>query len=199
MPTINVLTFNVFENGLACCGSLHTNLKPRLSLVSYLNSYLPTLFPSVTEGLYRLSVSDIPSYWSVFGRNMIFGRIMIKPTDCCLSIFNASSLLEKQTSIFREGYIIVKIHKKKNNLFAHVRKKAYLCSWTINSWEMPLKDTSLWMHSWSPRRAKCGKSQDTHAKRAWEGNSPRHIEGVYSTLCLRHTEILQPSVSKSRI
>lgn len=30
-------------------------------------------------------------------------------------------------------------------------------------------------------------------------NSPGHIEGVYSTLCLRHTEILQPAVSKSRI
>lgn len=127
------------------------------------------------------------------------GRIMVKPTDCSLSKSNTSSLLENQTSIFREGHLIVKIHKKKNDLFAHVRRKAYLCSWTITSWEMPLKDTSLWMHSWSPRRAKCGKSQDTHAKRAWEGNSPRHIEGVYSTLCLRHTEILQPSVSKSRI
>ena len=99
--------------------------------------------------------------------------------------------LEKDTALSR--------HTKKNELFFHLRKKAYLCSWTITSWEMPLKDTSLWMHSWSPRRAKCGKSQDTHAKRAWEGNSPRHIEGVYSTLCLRHTEILQSSVSKSRI
>lgn len=39
LNTIRVLTFNVFENGRACCGSLHGSLKPRLSLVSYLVSY----------------------------------------------------------------------------------------------------------------------------------------------------------------
>lgn len=192
MPTINVLTFNVFENGYACCGSLHGSLKPR----QYLDSSSQTFFPSPTEGLHRLSVSDIPSYWSVFGR--IIGRIMIKPTDCSLSVFNASSLLENRFRSLEKDTSLSRNTKKERIVFPF-EKKAYLCSWTITSWEMPLKDTSLWMHSWSPRRAKCGKSQDTHAKRAWEGNSPRHIEGVYSTLCLRHTEILQPSVSKSRI
>ena len=96
MPTINVLTFNVFENGYACCGSLHGSLKPR----QYLDSSSQTFFPSPTEGLHRLSVSDIPSYWSVFGRNIFkrsdFGRIVVKPTDCSLSVFNASSLLENR-------------------------------------------------------------------------------------------------------
>lgn len=198
MPTINVLTFNVFENGYACCGSLHGSLKPR----QYLDSSSQTFFPSPTEGLHRLSVSDIPSYWSVFGRNIFkrsdFGRIVVKPTDCSLSVFNASSLLENRFRSLEKDTSLSRNTKKERIVFPF-GKKAYLCSWTITSWEMPLKDTSLWMHSWSPRRAKCGKSQDTHAKRAWEGNSPRHIEGVYSTLCLRHTEILQSSVSKSRI
>lgn len=48
MPTINV-----FENGYACCGSLHGSLKPR----QYLDSSSQTFFPSPTEGLHRLSVS----------------------------------------------------------------------------------------------------------------------------------------------
>ena len=42
MPTINVLTFNVFENGLACRGSLLGRLKPRRYLVSYLDRYPPS-------------------------------------------------------------------------------------------------------------------------------------------------------------
>ena len=46
MPTINVLTFNVFENGHTCCGSLHGSLKPRQYLVSYLNSYPLTFYPA---------------------------------------------------------------------------------------------------------------------------------------------------------
>lgn len=130
MPTINVLTFNGFENGLACCGSLHGRLKPRRYLVSYLNSYPLTFFPSPTEGLHRLSVSDIPSYWSVFGRNIFkrsdFGRIVVKPTDCCLSIFNASSLLEIQTSTFRERHSIVKTHKKEWIVFPFEKKSISL-------------------------------------------------------------------------
>lgn len=123
---LNVLTFNVFENGYACCGSLHGSLKPR----QYLDSSSQTFFPSPTEGLHRLSVSDIPSYWSVFGRNIFkrsdFGRIVVKPTDCCLSIFNASSLLEIQTSTFRERHSIVKTHKKEWIVFPFEKKSISL-------------------------------------------------------------------------
>lgn len=126
MPTINVLTFNVFENGYTCYGSLHGSLKPR----QYLDSSSQTFFPSPTEGLHRLSVSDIPSYWSVFGRNIFkrsdFGRIVVKPTDCCLSIFNASSLLEIQTSTFRERHSIVKTHKKEWIVFPFEKKSISL-------------------------------------------------------------------------
>lgn len=136
MPTINVLTFNVFENGYACCGSLHGSLKPR----QYLDSSSQTFFPSPTEGLHRLSVSDIPSYWSVFGRNIFkrsdFGRISVglwlnRP----IVVFQYSTPpvslkyklrpLEKDTALSR--------HTKKNELFFHLRKKAYLCSWTTIS------------------------------------------------------------------
>ena len=105
MPTINVLTFNVFV----------LNIRVR---------------HTVLLGCFSVGIS---SNGRIIGRIMVFGRIMIKPTDCSLSISNTSSLLEKQTSIFREGYIIVKIHKKKNELFFHLRKKAYLCSWTTIS------------------------------------------------------------------
>lgn len=126
LNTIRVLTFNVFENGYACCGSLHGSLKPR----QYLDSSSQTFFPSPTEGLHRLSVSDIPSYWSVFGRNIFkrsdFGRIVVKPTDCCLSIFNASSLLEIQTSTFRERHSIVKTHKKEWIVFPFEKKSISL-------------------------------------------------------------------------
>ena len=101
MPTINVLTFNGFENGLACCGSLHGRLKPRRYLVSYLNSYPVTFSPASQKvctdylcqiyrpiGLFSVGISS---------NGRIFGRIMIKPTDCshsistsalfCLSVF----------------------------------------------------------------------------------------------------------------
>lgn len=132
MPTINVLTFNVFENGYACCGSLHGSLKPR----QYLDSSSQTFFPSPTEGLHRLSVSDIPSYWSVFGRNIFkrsdFGRIVVKPTDCSLSVFNASSLLENRFRSLEKDTSLSRNTKKERIVFPF-GKKAYLCSWTITS------------------------------------------------------------------
>lgn len=118
MPTINVLTFNVFENGYACCGSLHGSLKPR----QYLDSSSQTFFPSPTEGLHRLSVSDIPSYWSVFGRNIFkrsdFGRIVVKPTDCSLSVFNASSLLENRFRSLGKDTSLSRNTKKRTNCFS---------------------------------------------------------------------------------
>ena len=53
MPTINVLTFNVFENGYACCGSLHGSLKPRQYLAQggfSVDNTLPlTKYLSTTE------------------------------------------------------------------------------------------------------------------------------------------------------
>lgn len=133
MPTINVLTFNVFEKGLACRGSLHGSLKPHQSLTSYLNSYPLTFFPASR----KICIDYLCQTYRPNGQFSVGlssnGRIMVKPTDCSLSKSNTSSLLENQTSIFREGHLIVKIHKKKNDLFAHVRRKAYLCSWTITS------------------------------------------------------------------
>ncbi len=120
MPTINVLTFNVFENGYACCGSLHGSLKPR----QYLDSSSQTFFPSPTEGLHRLSVSDIPSYWSVFGR--IIGRIMIKPTDCSLSVFNASSLLENRFRSLEKDTSLSRNTKKERIVFPFEKKSISL-------------------------------------------------------------------------
>ena len=84
MPTINVLTFNVFV----------LNIRVR---------------HTVLLGCFSVGIS---SNGRIIGRIMVFGRIMVKPTDCCLSIFNASSLLEIQTSTFRERHCIVKTHKK---------------------------------------------------------------------------------------
>lgn len=127
MPTINGLTF------------LKTDAPAAEVFMGVLNRACPWLatwvairwhFSSATEGLYWLSVSDIPSYWSVFGRNIFkrsdFGRIVVKPTDCCLSIFNASSLLEIQTSTFRERHSIVKTHKKEWIVFPFEKKSISL-------------------------------------------------------------------------
>lgn len=118
MPTINGLTFNVFENGHTCRGRLHGSLKPR----QYLDSSSQTFFPSSTEGLHRLSVSDIPSYWSVFGRNIFkrsdFGRIVVKPTDCSLSVFNASSLLENRFRSLEKDTSLSRNTKKRTNCFS---------------------------------------------------------------------------------
>ena len=126
MPTINVLTFNVFENGYACCGSLHGSLKPR----QYLDSSSQTFFPSPTEGLHRLSVSDIPSYWSVFGRNIFkrsdFGRIVVKPTDCSLSVFNASSLLENRFRSLEKDTSLSRNTKKERIVFPFEKKSISL-------------------------------------------------------------------------
>ena len=91
MPTINVLTFNVFENGLACRVSHHGSLKPRLSLVS-LGSYPLTFLQRHRRFVLSICV-----------------RHTVLLTHLC-----------QET-------------QKKNELFFHLRKKAYLCSWTITS------------------------------------------------------------------
>lgn len=130
MPTINVLTFNGFENGLACCGSLHGRLKPRRYLVSYLNSYPLTFSPASQKvctdylcqiycpiGLFSVGISS---------NGRIFGRIMIKPTDCSLSVFNASSLLENRLRSLEKDTSLSRNTKKERIVFPFEKKSISL-------------------------------------------------------------------------
>ena len=132
MPTINVLTFNVFENGLACCGSLHGRLKPRRYLVSYLNSY-PLTFSPASQKVCTDYLCQICRPIGLFSVGISSnGRIMIKPTDCSLSVFNASSLLENRLRSLEKDTSLSRNTKKERIVFPF-EKKAYLCSWTITS------------------------------------------------------------------
>lgn len=134
MPTINGLTF------------LKTDAPAAEVFMGVLNRACPWLatwvairwhFSSATEGLYWLSVSDIPSYWSVFGRNIFkrsdfrsdfgfFGRIMIKPTDCSLSVFNASSLLENRFRSLEKDTSLSRNTKKERIVFPFEKKSISL-------------------------------------------------------------------------
>ena len=75
-----------------------------------------------------------PAYLSSHATNRYFipNWGMIKPTDCSLSVFNASSLLENRFRSLEKDTSLSRNTKKERIVFPF-GKKAYLCSWTITS------------------------------------------------------------------
>lgn len=116
LNTIRVLTFNVFENGYACCGSLHGSLKPR----QYLDSSSQTFSPVPR----KVCIDYLCQTYRPIGR--IFGRIMIKPTDCSLSVFNASSLLENRFRSLEKNTSLSRNTKKERIVFPFEKKSISL-------------------------------------------------------------------------
>ena len=100
-------------------------------LILFPNNIFPLLW-------YWISVSGIPFYWSVFGRNIVkrsdcrsdcgfFGRIIIKPTDYSLSISISTlfclSVFLVQMCCF--GHLQQRIHISRLSVITNIVKVLY--------------------------------------------------------------------------